>query len=608
MDDNVAAAEVADYNAYLPELIAVVEESISQTDKARKMGAEHRRFYDDYPWSSAELLAFQKRGQPDVSLNLVKPAVNAIAGVARSQQVDPRALPRNANDEESAEIATKTLRYISDINRFDTVTRADGLEGAVIEFAGAVYAGFSQEDDEVDVSLIRPEELIYDGASRTYDFSDARYMGTHKWVWLDDLVSAFPNSADQIRVSSGSALSGVTEMEDRPRFQWSESAGKRLSVVELYRRKQGQWERSLFVRGAVLEHGPSPYVDKKGRPTNPIIAFSIYIDGDNNRYGPTKDMIAPQREANKRRQKLLHMANSRQLEVDPNPDVMVDVHADIARQEAGRPDGVIPRGYRVVQMNDMAQFQSQLLADARQHIDRITPAPAVLGRQDSGQSGRAIMARQQAGMMELAPVFSRLNDWTLRVYRAMWERARQFYTEPKMIRITDDLKAVQMLQVNEPITENVPQMAQGAYGPMTVMAPQVVGYKNRLSDMDMDIIIDATPDTATLQEEQFAILADLASKGMPIPPDAIIRASSLPNKRDLLESLKQGQGQPNPAQEAEAGKVQAEAKKAEAEAGYKQAQTQQITQLLPMNAMDGFQGMMPPPGNLGDSPMATVLN
>jgi len=419
----------------------------------------------------------------------------------------------------------------------------------------------------------------------------------------------FPDKEEKLRGRQDQSVAMDPAMDDKPRFQWADKGktGGRVAVVELYHRERGTWMRSLFTRDCMLEHGPSPLVDARGRPACGVVAFSIYLDVDNNRYGPVQTMIPVQKEANKRRQKLLQHASNRQLMAVPDPNIIPDVDAETARREAARPDGIIPVGYQPVPATDMASFQSQLLQDAKQHIDRLTPAPAVLGRQDANQSGIAIRQRQQAGMQELSPVFVRLSDFTLRCYRAMWARARQFYTDPKMIRITDDLKTVQMLQINEPIVEMVPQQQMGPFGvPMTIMTPQVTGYNNRLAEMDMDIIVDAQPDTTTLQEVQFEALAQMAANGLPIPPELIIRASSLPNKRELLEALESAKGQPNPEQQAEQQKGSAEAEKVTAEAEYKKAQTAQIQQELGFNAAMAMNSFNPPPGLTGASPMATV--
>lgn len=607
MEVQEAPAEV-DYGPDLVRVVGMVEDSVSDTMKSRDMAVLGRQFYDGQQWTPQELEAFKKARLPDVVLNMVQPAINAITGVARAMMVDPRALPRNAGDEPAAEIATKVLRYISDINRFDSLVRGNCLEDAVIGQAGAVIVAWDDELDDIGVERIRNEELIWDAASREHDFSDARYLGRHRWAWIDDLVLAFPDKEQELRASQDEAVVADPAMDDRPRFQWADKGktGGRVAVVELYHRQRGTWMRSLFTRGCMLEHGPSPLLDHRGQPTCGVVAFTIYLDVDNNRYGPVQPMIPVQKEANKRRQKLLHHANSRQLVAQA--DVVPEADTETARREAARADGVIPVGYQPIPAGEMASFQAQLLQDARQHIDRLTPAPAVLGRQEgANQSGRAILARQQAGMQELSPVFTRLNDWTLRVYRAFWARARQFYTGPKMIRITDDLQSVQMLQINEPVVQEMPTIQMDPNGvQMVVVQPQIVGYKNRLADMMMDIIVDATPDTATLQEEQFQALTQLAANGFPIPPELIIRASSLPNKRELLETIESQKGQPNPAQQAEAAKGGAEAQRLEADARLKAAQAAKVQQDTAYQAMMAMNAGLPPPGMTGGQPMVAA--
>ena len=76
------------------------------------------------------------------------------------------------------------------------------------------------------------------------------------------------------------------------------------------------------------------------------------------------------------------------------------------------------------------------------------PNPSLIGQTQGQASGRAIMAQQQAGMAELAPLYDSLRDWTNRVYRAMWCRIRQFWTEPRWIRVTDAVGQREFIAIN----------------------------------------------------------------------------------------------------------------------------------------------------------------
>ncbi len=89
--------------------------------------------------------------------------------------------------------------------------------------------------------------------------------------------------------------------------------------------------------------------------------------------------------------------------------------------------------------------------------------------------------------------------------------------------------------------------------------PQVT---KRPIEMDVDITLDVEPEQATQQLEQFSMLVDMATKGIPIPPDMIVAASQLRNKGQIIEGMKQMQAQQAAAQQAQA---QAAAQKLQSE-------------------------------------------
>jgi hypothetical protein len=148
--------------------------------------------------------------------------------------------------------------------------------------------------------------------------------------------------------------------------------------------------------------------------------------------------------------------------------------------------------------------------EAKGEIERMGPTPAVLGRQESaGQSGRARLVSQQAGLTELARPLARLSNWELRVYRQIWMRAKQFKTDPWFIRVTNDVRAPEFLTVNEPVMGMVMQPVAGpmvslSLNPETgqpcrtaLRSMGVVSMNHRLAELDVDIILDTVADTAT---------------------------------------------------------------------------------------------------------------
>lgn len=586
------------------------DDSRSGTDTARRDSELSRDYYDSYQLTPEERKVLRDRGQPEVETNRIKGAINGILGVMEMGKTDPRAYMRNPEQQpapgsqpqrpapalggpapgqlqpgpngqpppqtgtpqlgqqvmggnggppmgaaplDAADVATMTLRYIADTTHFQS-TKMDMLENFLIE---GTCAAIFEVDEAKDVlaSQIRWEEFFYDPRSRRNDFKDARYLGVAKWMYADYLAAIYPRQADALNgfATSGSidGLGFDMSWEDRPDVQqpWFDRAQRRLMVVEIYYIEAQVWNRAVFFAGGVLEAAISPYLDDKGKPICPIEAVSAYVDRQNRRYGPVRDMRSIQDEVNMRRSKALHEMNTRQVQqTDMNAP---PVDADVVRKEAARPDGVIPSGWSVVPRSDIVANNLALLAEAKSEIERYSPNPAILGRQGADASGRSQQIRQQAGMTELARILGRFNDLELRCYRQMWGRARQFYNAPKWVRVTDDLGAPKYVRINDPVHAMDPATNQPALDP-TTQQPIVQHVQNDVAKMDIDIIVDAVPDTATLEQEIFAELAKLAQTYGPqnVPFTLVIEMSSLPKKRELIQKLEAFLAQQQAAQAA----------------------------------------------------------
>lgn len=524
-------------------------------DQYRKMFADSRdlladnrrqqQIDDDY-YHGTQLTAEEKsilneRGQPTGIFNRYRKSVNGTLGVLENGATDPRAYGRNPGvDEDAADVVTKTLRFVADVNDFDDI-RLDCAYDYLVPGNCALLIE-TDEQRRPKLTQVRWEEFFHDPRSKQRDFSDARYMGIAKWMYADDVEALYPKAKTEIAdsLSDNFGFSDDT-FQDRPQdaiSNWIDRKKRRVMVVELYHRDPKGWYRCVFFAGGVLEKGPSPYLDAKKRPGCAIVAMSCYVDRDNNRTGVGRDLRAPQDEFNKRRQKLLHQLNNRQLQAT-DPMSFMPVDADEARREAARPDGIIPPGWTPVSQNDLAAGQFNLLALAESELDRQGPNPAILARSASSASGRSKQVDQQAGLTEDAMVYKGLHNWEVRVYRAMWDRCRQFWTAPDYIRVTDDEGAPKFIGINQPVM-GPPQVVMGPDGTPTIQ-PSILGYDNALAELDVDIVLDTVPDTAVLAQEQFQTLAELAKLYGPqeVPFDDLLELSQLPDKSKLVEKRKQ---------------------------------------------------------------------
>jgi len=546
---------------------------------SREKAQTDRDYYDGPKQLSSEVRSILKaRMQPPIYTNRVRPAVNGVLGVLEAGRRDPKALPRNPDDEGSADVCTKTLRFINDQSKFND-TQMDVAENFFIEGTGAVLV--EMVDEKIVPTQIRWEEFYFDPYSRRSDFKDARYMGVAKWMDATQLMERYRVRINEIGDPlSPNGVAGVdNSWADRPEggTAWVDRRRRRVMLVEEYAIEQGRWMRTVYIATGVLEYGPSPYVDEKGTAVCPIEAVSCYIDRDNARYGMVRDMIPIQDEVNASRSRSLHLMNSRQVQnVDPSAPPVDD---GTVRIEAAKADGVIPQGWQIVSTAEQTQANLLRMQEAKSEIERMGPTPAVLGRQEgASQSGRARLVSQQAGLTELARPMGRLHGWVLRVYEQMWFRAKQYWTDPMWIRVTDDIKTAEFLKVNEPVMGPTmapavnPQTGEPVADPVTgqpMMMPTIgqVDTKNRLADLDMDIILDQDDDTANLQQEVWAEIMELLRLGMsPFSPEfeIAVEMSPLSDKGRILERLKAKREEIQQAQAAEAqAQQEAQAKAAE---------------------------------------------
>lgn len=527
----------------------------TETSAARAKSEQSRDYYDGYQLTDEEIKTLQKRKQPIVIANRVRRKIDAMIGLEQRVRTDPRALPRNPNGAQAADIATKAMVFVDDTTRFDQ-KRSLVFENVLIEGVGGVEIIVEPQRGRPEIAIrrLRWEEIFYDPHSREKDFSDATYMGVIKWMTLDAAIGLYgAEHAEMLQSTMGAASDGET-YEDRPRSSvapsWGDPKLRRVRIAQMYYRDQGEWYMATFTGGGILEQGLSAYRDEDGATACPIVLMTGYIDRENRRYGVVQDMIYQQDEVNKRRSKLLHMLNTRQVAVakgamdtaalkremsDPNGVIEVDFDVADGARDAGIP------AFQVLQNSDQVAGQASLLTEAKNEIDLIGPNASLLGQLQGDQSGRAIMAQQQAGMAELAPLYDALRDWTLRCYRQIWARCQQFWTDERFIRVTDDAQAPQFLQVNIPV----------GVDPMTG-APIMA---NAVAQIDVDIVIDDAPDVVTLQQEEFRQLAEMAAQGIPIPPEMLIEVSSVRNKQRILEMMQQ---QREAAMQAQQQTVQAE--------------------------------------------------
>jgi hypothetical protein len=571
------------------------EESEQMTRDARLNSERARDYYDGQQWTARELEILRKRGQPALTINYVKRKVEYLRGFERRMRSDPKAFPRDPAEEQLSEAATDSLRYVADRNDFDVI-RSDVYEDMLIEGYGGVDITAKPSADGYDVNVARIpwDRIWYDAYSRQKDFSDARYKGIVIWMDRQQALDDWPDKEDVIEATLNSVSLSQT-YDDRPKFStWSDNRRTRVRIVQCHFIWKGTWMIATFTKGGYLEEPMvSPYLDREGKPASTLHLRAAYVDRENNRYGHVNDMLSLQDEVNKRRSKALHLMSVRQT--FGNQQAIADV--DKARRELAKPDGhieiqnagVLNQDFGVLPTGDMASAQVELMQHATSELQASGPNAAMAGKDPRIQSGRAIQSQQAGGAIEVEPIIDDLRQWTKQVYEAAWLCIRQFWTQQKWIRVTDDERNAKWVGLNQPVTlqqalgeldpaeaQQFMQQVQPPLQPNDPRLQQIVRVDNDIAGLDVDITIEEGPDVANIQAEQFQMLTQLAQAGVQFPPAVLIQASQLRNKDKLIEMLEESQqanaGTQQQVQQLGMEKTQADIAKTQAEAEHSHAQ------------------------------------
>ena len=567
-------------------LLQWVTDSEDSTVESRKISEKCRDYYDSNQWTpkAKQKLAAQK--QAATVRNRIKPKIDGLLGMERSNRTTAKSLARTPKHEKAANVASEGIRFILQDNFYQNI-RSDAWENLLIEGSCGVEVIIEKKNNEPVIKLnhIMWDRLIYDPHSRRKDFSDAKYLGQVVWMDYSDALSLYPEAKDILETMQN----GSSTYEDKPR--WMDNQRKRVKIVELYWHEAGQVKYACFTMGGYCKQPMvSPYKNEDGETEWPYEFSSLFVTRENDRYGAAFQLLDIQDEINKRGSKALHLLSVRQVRIEKG--AVEDVAK--ARAELAKPDGIVETipgmEFEILQTGDMATGQFELLAEAKSEIDAVSYNSAAAGKENRNMSGVALKNRAAASQTELAPMFDVLKHLDIRVYRKVWNRIRQYWTAEKWVRITDDENNLKYVGLNKPVTkgEMLLKQAEEQGAPPEIlqqlqqqimldpMMKEVVSTENEVAALDVDIIISDAPDSLTTQMEDFSTISEMVKSGFPMPPIAVIKASPISNKDEIIKLMQEQGGQVPPEVQQQMDQMQEQLQTMQQEGEKLQQENQQL--------------------------------
>ena len=556
-------------------------------------------YYDSLQWSEEEADILLERGQAPVVYNEIAPTINWMLGTERRTRIDYKVLPRRKDEADMAEVKTKLLKYLSDVN-------GEGLHRSSA-FAKAAKAGLGwlevgvRGDESDEPIFYRSEDwrfILHDSQALELDLSDARYLFRWKWLDADVAEALFPQRQAVIRQSvvDGPEM-GEAEDDDDPWYLGARvtepgadyaTVGKyrpydagtagvtrrdRVKLIEAWYREptrrqvlrsgplagetydlrnpahqwaveegasihdglQMQVRVALFCAAGLLWEGESPY--RHGRfPFVPVWGYRRARD--NAPYSPIRIMRDSQDSLNKRGSKALWILSSNRIIAEEG--AVEDW--DELRNEAARPDAIIihARGKelnidRDVQLADQHLRLMDRDALAIRNSGGVTAEN--LGRETNASSGKAIIARKDQGSVVTTELYDNLR-WAVQWAGEMeLSLIEQFYTEEKVVRLVGDRGNASFVEINQP-------------------NPETGAILNDVTSTKADFVVSQQDYRDSLRLAMFESLFEIVGRLAQMNPevalnllDLVVEMADVPNRDELVARIRQLNGQRDPDSE-----------------------------------------------------------
>ena len=189
------------------------------TIEARDASERDVDYENSYQWTDAELEVLDSRRQAAIVVNRIKKKVNTLTGLQRKARTQPKALPRNAPDEDAANAATEGLRYVRQNNNFEVCSSAVFRDQVLPGYGGAIVEVEDRNGEiEIKINQIPWNRYYYDPHSSKLDFADKNFDGIVLWMDKEDAILLFPDKEDSIDAKFNDSTSddGSETFEDKP--------------------------------------------------------------------------------------------------------------------------------------------------------------------------------------------------------------------------------------------------------------------------------------------------------------------------------------------------------------------------------------------------------
>lgn len=580
--------------------------------ESRKKAVESERFYRGEQWEESTKRALEAEDRAALTMNEIEPKIDLLSGYQRQNRTDIKYLPVEEGDQRAVDILNLLARNICDQTNYEyeeTCVFDDGLIAGRGFFH--IYVNYDRNPfGEIMIEQF-PWSDVYLGPHKRTDGKDLEYLIKARWFSEAKLKQMFPQKADELTRDMGT-LMGIhpsqEDMELQPKtdgydYAFSTGAGrpapltpdpemvdiakKEFLLLEIWRRDYlrepiaimgdqwvslAEWTDSEVNSAEQLVDVGSRNIDRF-RVT--IVASTVLLSDEyNDEYGESFSIVPyyakkrddlfwgkvegakdPQREINKRHSQIVDILNKHAAYgwfYDGNTFTDNNMEKKF-KENSSRPGFTI----KVSNINNVPvqvegiKFPNEIAAMEEISTTKLREImninPEMLGINSKAESGLAQIEKKRQGLIGNEYLFDNMNLCKKQIGRILVRLIQRIYTPERILRIVE--------------SQGISQEAQIGNAAYTPDRRQEILTLLQTEDFSKyDVAISESAHSPTQRRANFVAWAELAGKGIPVPPMLLVQLSDLDEKDKVIQQM---QAEAQAQREMEDKKINAEVEKAQ---------------------------------------------
>lgn len=431
-------------------------------EKSRKETTVALNMYNNRQWAPEQLSELIGRGQPPETFNIIKLVVRALVGYYASVVNKAVVEPRSYDNVTKATLLNDALKVVYERSNFDVVDddiKMYGmLTGLFVSYTTIKASGkqdmFGQNEYQIFVEDVNPEEIVIDPLSSKRDYSDARGVHRFRWVSEDELRAEFGKNKTTIdKLDAYRNHINIDEAEYTYKYE-NEFVGK-YKVSNMY-----LVVHSIIGNDSVFWCGDIELSRTKLNLNDVKSPYTVTRVSKSNKeeyYGIFREVIESQKAINQALIQIQLLVNSNKVLVEEGSVKDLDEFAD----SIARVNSVVQvEDLKGVLIQNMSQDVIQQYAIIDNGFARVKQVlginDAMLGQAMASESGRKVKLQKNSGLMTLRYLTAPLEVFHRSLAVQLTKLIVQFYTANQILRVTDDVTGSRYIEINKPLL--IPQL------------------------------------------------------------------------------------------------------------------------------------------------------